>query len=175
MAPFTTATGRIIDGLVTMMRARAGYRSPTSTSATGIVVYDTVEVLLQDDALADNYMVIGQHAHNPDDTRSQQMFGQSGQNPGPFGTTRPKDEHGIIQGWCVSQIGDGDLNGTPKAARDAAYAMVADLELVLRADPTVNGTVANLWAFQTQSMGKIYLNHGIVCEVEWIVHYRCRL
>jgi len=174
MPTYTTATGRIIDGAVTLMRARTGYRAPLG-AGTGIVVYDSVEVLLQDDAPVDTYMVIGQHAMNPDESLGAQNFGQEGQTEGPFGTTRPRDAHGFIQGWCNSQTGDADLVGSVKACRDRCYAMLADLELVLRADPTVNGAVGNLWAFNTQSMGKTYLRQGIVVEVEWIITYRARL
>jgi len=176
MATYSTALPRIIDGLVTMMRARSGYRSPTSTSNTGIVVYDSLEVLLQDDIGAHNYIVIGQPAMDDfSDGITGVNLGQGGQTEGPFGTNRPRDERGIIQGNAVAQIGDGDLNGSVKACRDLAFSMVADIEQVLRADPTVNGAVGNLWSFVTQVIPKAYLNEGVVTDVFWIINYRARL
>jgi hypothetical protein len=177
MSPtYTTAMPRIMDGIVTLMRARTGYRSPTSTSATGIVVYDSLEVLLQNDSPASQYIVIGQNAMDDfSDGISGVMMGESGQTEGPFGTNRPRDERGIIQGNCVCQLGEGDQNASVKLARDRAFAMLADIELVLRADPTVNGAVGNLWAFNTQQYTKTYLNEGIVCDVGWIIYYRARL
>lgn len=175
MPTYTSALPRIIDGLVTLMRARTGYRSPTSAATTGVVVYDSLEYLLQDDAPAQSYVVIGQVAVNPDESESGQNFGQSGQTEGPFGTTRPRDEHGILQGVCVCQLHEADLVGAVKRSRDGAYAQLADIELVLRADPTVGGAVGNLWSFVTQQMGKSYLSGGAVTEVEWIISYRARL
>lgn len=59
--------------------------------------------------------------------------GSSDQVPGPFGTSRPRDENGAV--WLAAYSWNG--NNDQKAARDAAYSYMAAVEDILRADPNL--------------------------------------
>lgn len=69
--------------------------------------------------------------------------GSSDQVPGPFSTTRPRDENGAV--WCAAYSWNGDA--VQKTARDAAYSYMAAVETLLRADPSLGITADGaFWA-----------------------------
>jgi hypothetical protein len=80
-----------------------------------------------------NVLMVG--VDDPDATSSARSV-DTGQSPGPMATTRPRDEQGSITCAALSWTGSTDQ----KAARDAAFATLAAVENLLRADPTIGVT-----------------------------------
>ena len=161
----TTLWGEVVDALVATMRATSGYRSPTSTSS-GITVYDGPEVLLSGEP-AGSFLVIG----STKEVSGADYAGRSGQTSATFGN-RSRDEAGTIVCQAVAQSGDVDV----KAVRDAALAVMGDVEDALRAD---NGQGVNTGYYCLVEQGDAtisqYVTGGAVCEIEFMVTYKARI
>lgn len=83
-----------------------------------------------------------------------------------------RDEEGDV--WCVAFSWTG--NNDQKAARDAAYATVAAVENMVRADPT-QGVSGVLWtSFGTnQNLTQDQDEHGASAQVAFQIHFRARI
>ncbi|MCX6399233.1 MAG: hypothetical protein NTX33_04780 [Propionibacteriales bacterium] len=80
-----------------------------------------------------NYLMVG----TDDPSQSvRSIAAQASQTTGPMGTSRPRDESGSI--ICAALAWNG--NGNAKDARDAAFAVIAAVEALLRADPQLGLT-----------------------------------
>jgi hypothetical protein len=173
----TTQWGAVVDALVSTMRAATGYRSPYSGSS-GNTVYDGPEYALTDEhADSGTFLVIG-WAGDPD---SPEDSGQSRQTTGPLAAAagRPRDEEGVVNCKAVSQVGDANLSErSVKDVRDAALAVISDVEASLRTDPTL-GLVPTLSRLVAEMGGTFtprqYMSAGAVCEIEFQVTYRARI
>lgn len=163
----------VVDALVTGMRATSGYRAPTTASAS-IPVYDGQELMVTAEVPV-SWLVIG-WSGDPDSPDQQ---GQAGQAAAAMATTRPREELGEISCQAVCQGGRGDLSGSAKGARDGAFAVLADVERFLRADPTLGIPIGAagqvLWAQITSLTPTQFSDGGHVCAVAFAVSYRARI
>lgn len=119
-----TATSRwpaVVTGIVAALRALPGYRAP-GQNTDGVTVYDGPEVGLHDVA-RETFIVIG-HSTGLDDIGGG---GSGAQRTAVLGTTRRRDETGVVDVLIVAQDGGGDVPGL----RTTAYAVLADLEQLL--------------------------------------------
>lgn len=161
----------VVDGLLTVMRGTAGYRSP-STTGTGIPVFDGPEVFATEDRPA-VWLVVGSPGEDGGDEP-----GSAGQVAGPLAaSTRPRDETGVVECLAVAQSGDAPVGGV-RAVREAARAVVAAVESALRVGvsaPTL-GLAADVVAQVTSVRWSQYLtDRGPVCEAQFTVSYRARV
>jgi hypothetical protein len=170
----TTQWAAVVDALVAAMRATTGYRSPYSGNS-GNTVFDGPEYGLTEEH-SETFLVIG-WAGDPD---SPEDSGQSQQTTAALDrTARPREERGTVNCRAVSQVGDASLSDrSVKDVRDAALAVIADVEASLRTDPTL-GLVPPL-ALLVAEMGgtftpRQYMNAGAVCEIDFQVTYRARI
>lgn len=162
----TTLWPQVVDGLVAGMRATAGYQAPTSTGS-GVPVYDSTDpgTTNQND---EKFLVIAW----PGDPDSPAEAGTWEQTPGPMATTRPKDEAGTVECMAIAQ--NGDMN--PKTVRDWAFAVVADVERLCRAQQVpCLGVQGVLWAFVRAGRFSPYMNEGATAELQFTVTYLARL
>jgi hypothetical protein len=171
----TTQWAAVVDALVAAMRATTGYRSPYSGNS-GNTVFDGPEYGLTEEH-SETFLVIG-WAGDPD---SPEDSGQSRQTTGPLAANagRPRDEEGVVNCRAVSQVGDASLTDrSVKDVRDAALAVIADVEASLRTDPTL-GLVPTLSRMVAEMGGTFtprqYMNAGAVCEIDFQVTYRARI
>jgi hypothetical protein len=170
-----TMWGQVVDGLLAVMRARSGYRAP-STASDDIPVFDGPQVA----ALEENttrFLVIGWAGDVPGDrdsgTAGQQLIALASSN-------RPTEENGTVSCLAVAQIGDQD----PATVRAQALAIIGDVDTALRGQPagptlgidpgTGNGQL--LWALVgDQARVTQYSAGGSVCEIEFSVVYKARI
>lgn len=111
----TSAIPAIVDALVTQATA-------------GLADRLVVDGYAATDNANPNVLMIG--VDNPD-TQFAAQSSDTSQDAGPMGTTRPRDQRGSVTCAALSWSGSTDQ----KAARDAAYATLAAVEALLRADP----------------------------------------
>jgi hypothetical protein len=161
-----------IDALVAGMRATAGYRNP-STAAAGIPVYDGPELGLSAEN-TNRYLIIG-WSGDPDQPESP---GNAGQTEATAGPNRSRDETGIVTCRALTQLGDASIQAASvKAARDATFAILADVESFVRGSPNMalglTGQVrlAQIAATRTEQ----WLNEGAICAVTFDVGYLSRI
>ena len=162
------------------MRARAGYQAPTA-SGTGIPVFDSVEVGLSNDTWP-KILVVG-WIGDPDDLPDPP--GSTSQTIATLGTLRHRTEEGEVRLAAAVSYGDGLVGtgaadaGTIGAARDEAFAIVNDVDAMVRADPTLGLQGAgypHLIAY-VASVDQIvlWLNEGHKVRVEFTVHFEARI
>lgn len=98
--------------------------------------------------------------------------GSIAQDPGPLGTTRPRDENGQIFGVVMARNGQGDQ----AAACDAAFGYLASLEAALRADPALGVTTFRYLVSQL-TVGDVFEDQvdGATTAVEFTVAYKARI
>lgn len=162
-----------IDALVIAMRAKSGYRSPVDYSTVGVPVFDGPEIGLSGEDVS-TYLVIG-WSGDPDQPESP---GNSVQEQATAGSSRNKDEKGVITCRAVCQLGDGDIaSGAVKRARDGAFAMLADVELFVRASPNMAlGLTGTVRLGQiTSNRTEQWLNEGACCAVTFDIGYSSRI
>lgn len=164
----TTRWGAAVDGLVALLRAQAGFRSPDEDS-TDRPVYDGPEWQLHRDRLT-SYVVVGWSADADD------AAGSTDQEPATMGTARARDEEGVIRCLAAGYTGDSEF-GAPKTARDLALAVLADVEAALTANPTVGIGGAKHLVVELAGIRapRQYLDEGLVCELEFDITYSTRL
>jgi hypothetical protein len=124
----TSVIPALIDALLTS--ARAALQQPEANPA--VRVYDGFGLTEE----PGDFLMIG--VDDPDVETAANSANSEQEWPHVGHVTR--DERGEITCAAVSWNGDAD----PKAARDGAYAITAELEDLLRADPTV-GVAGVLW------------------------------
>lgn len=170
----STQWGAVVDALLSTMRATTGYRAPDG-STSAIPVYDGPEYQLTNDHPA-TFLIVGWSG----ELGEPEEAGTSRQSPGPMAPpARPRDEEGLIRCRAVSQVGDSSLSArSVKDVRDAALAVVADVESALRAapqlglEPTLPRMVVEM-APETQV--RQYVRKGVVCEIDFQVTYKARI
>lgn len=76
--------------------------------------------------------------------------------------------------WCVAQASSGD---SMKAARDAAFAIVAAVETFLRADPTLGGVLTPGWARHgtSEDLEQLASDQGWFARVPFQIYFQSRL
>ena len=112
------------------------------TSATPLVIdalFNNASAALTDRLVLDGYGVTNASSPNilmigVDDPDSQVAANSTdaAQEPGPMGTSRPRQQTGSVT--CAALSWDGGTD--QKVVRDAAYATLAAVENMLRTDPT---------------------------------------
>ena len=160
----------VIDALLTAMRARTGYRSPTSTT-TGITVYDSVEIFTEE-TFPTSYLVIGWSGDQRDAPTESAAAPISVR---AIATTSPKEEaQTTIACRAAYQIGDV----APAAARLAATAIVDEVDTVLRLDPKIGITPSSagqvMWVQLTEVRMTQFVSSGSVCIVDFTLTISAR-
>lgn len=120
----TSVVPALIDALLTEARA----------ALTDVRVYDVVGGI--DDP--GNYLMVGIE----DPLSEDADFSADSKQAWANATYTARDEEGEIA--CCAVAWNGDGNEGAKAARDAVYAIVADVETVLRENPSL-GVAGVLW------------------------------
>jgi hypothetical protein len=165
----STRWAQVTDALLNLTAAQAGYRR--YGGASGILVLDSIEAW-STDTLADSYLVIGWT--NPDGSDIES--GSSSQAWVTAGRVS-REETGSVRCRAVAQPGTID----PKAARDAAVAVVDTVGAVLRTDNTLGLVAAPTSApHMTAYLGSRmsvdqYLRAGAVCAITFDVEYSTRI
>lgn len=156
---------QVVQALAQRWVSLGGYRSP-GTSTDGCTVFLATQVGLEDSA--GDFVVVA-WSGDPDAVVSP---GGVVQTRGPMDrTTRPRDESGTVAVRITAQDGDTDPAGT--LIRAMSY--LADLEDMLRADPTV-GIPARRLVTQLAGFTVLpYSNRGQVVEVDVTVTYSARI
>lgn len=158
----------VVAAIVTGMRAKTGYRSPTD-SADGTTVFRGTEVGASEDA--GNWLTIG-WAGDPDQPTPAGTIGLTTSRHTP---ARPRDESSTITCRAVWQTGDV----AEDAATDGALGIAADLEDFLRTDPKVGIAATTgrqlLWCLVEEVEIVSYLTAGTVGEAHITVRYIARV
>lgn len=113
-------------------------------------------------------VIVGDNADDDDDAPS--AFSDRGW--AGLGAKK-RDETGEIQCAVITQTGDG----TFKAIRDRAFALLELLEVALTADPTVGGATGTPgWAYITAGpLRETLTPQGAVVRIPFTVSYRARI
>lgn len=158
--------------IITLMRARSGFRDPSNADAgeTDVPVFDGPELFTADDA-APAFVAFG--LSDVDEITA----GDADQNVAVLpvnATSRSRDETGTI----VSVIRATSAEGVAAAARNEAFRIMAEIEAAIRVVDTPHLGVANtLWI----QMGPYRVdqwasqNEGIVCGLTFTLTYRARI
>lgn len=98
--------------------------------------------------------------------------GSYSQSQAAMGTPRSRDETGSINGLVLAWNGDGDSS----AARLAAFALVAELEDALRADPAL-GVDDFAYLVTQMNTGDVLEDKedGATCAISFTVTYAARI
>ena len=84
---------------------------------------------------------------------------------------RARDQEGDL--WLVAGAVSGD---TAKAARDAAYVVMAAVETVARNDPTISGVITTGWTYvSSERLQQAASKRGFRARVAFQLHYKTRL
>lgn len=155
--------------LTDLMRATAGYRAPEST-LTGVPVYFGPEYGIDNTRLI-SFLSVG-WSGDPDNPESS---GSITQTAGPMAPTRPRDETGTI--LCRAVYADGNANDAAmRAGLAACRQIVADVETVTRADPTLGLAQPTMkWAFVTDGAPTLEFAGGVHVFIDFTVTYEARL
>jgi hypothetical protein len=159
--------------LITLMRAAPGYCAPAAAYTSGLIpVYDSVEVHAQAAGNVPAYLVV-RWPGQPDEATEP---GQAGQSLRTLGTNRARDERGEIRCRAVHQTGDLDVAGAVSASWAAAFAIVGDVEDLIRADPTL-GVAAPRMLVQVGGLDRATQRTagGTVTELDFTVTYDTRI
>jgi hypothetical protein len=148
------------------MRAQAGYRDPESATS-GIPVFDGPEYGITGDN-ADTWLCVG-WSGDPDAPQSGASASQTIATLG----NRSREEIGSINLRAMSQKGDRDI----QARRNAAFAVMGDLETLLRNDPLIG--LSPLWMREAQ-IGERYsieqrFDGGAQFTLDFVIFYRARI
>lgn len=177
----TSVWAQVVDALVDLMRAQAGYRAPGADADEALVlVCDGPEVAMTGDG-ADRLLVIG-GSIEPDDEP-----GISGQSSATATGARSRDEIGAITCNAISQTGGLELPDasrvvpppTVRSLRADAFGVLAAVETVLRANPTLGFTnLAHMRAeIGSRMVVQQYLTDdgGAVCSVVFSIDFAARI
>lgn len=119
----------VVKALVALMRAVPGYRDPATLNGVGIPVFHSLEVALTEEN-PDVLLCIG-YIGDPD---TPQESGQAGQVVATLGTNHHRQEDGAVRCAVISQTGDLKAAGAVPALFDDAFAIVNDVDTMLRAN-----------------------------------------
>jgi hypothetical protein len=123
----TSVVPQLIDALVARTRA----------ALPNIEVFDGTGV----SADPGDFVMIGVEDPDPASTG---FSATASQTAGPLGSTKPRDQTGVL--WCIAYSWTGDLD--QKLARDTAYSYLAAVENLLRADPTLGIAAGGMFVAQ---------------------------
>lgn len=161
----TTRLPYVIDALVDGLRALTGYRAPDE--ASGTPVFDGPEYAITGD-MPVTWVAVG-WSGDPD---APQTGADGGQVIASLGN-RSREETGLVRMRVVSQAGDRDM----KARRDAAFAVMADVENLVRTDPLIG--LDPVWMREAEIGDRYTIQQefaeGPVCIVDFAVTYRARI
>jgi hypothetical protein len=176
----------VVDGLVDMLRAQAGFRAPAADTAPGdplsdVLVLDSLEQDLTEDSAADLEIVVGDSTDGTESEAGwlQQEAATAGQ--------RGRREVGIVNCQAVARTGSLGLPGpvtdlmpvTVRVLRRRAFDAVKAFEVALRANPTLSvldvqslvvemaGERSPVRAYQTESRA--------VVAVTFRIRYRAQI
>ncbi len=134
-----------------------------SVALTGVRVYDGYDS--SDDP--GDFLMVG-----VDDPESPNAaFSADSTQDWAHANNTARDEMGDVTCAALSWNGIGDQ----KLARDAAFAITATVEVLLRADPTLGGIV--LWSSYgtTTQLTQQQSTNGVMALVVFKVHFRARI
>lgn len=156
---------QVVQALAGRLTAQPGYRHPESEDP-GVAVYALQEVDHHEDPTAGNWVCIG-WTGTPDD---RTVPGAVEQRTATLGN-RARDELGEVAVRVCAQTGDAD----PQTATSTAMARLADLERLLRDDPTI-GVPARRMVAQIGSVVVLPADAaGSLCYVDATVTYSARI
>jgi hypothetical protein len=113
------------------------------------------------------WLVVGsQPGDDPTSTEGEQTWGATGS-----GTAHSRDETFAIFCTAVAYSGGSDA----KAVRDDAFTMITRVELLLRNDPTISGSVLYSMFGGVTSMRQIATTKGITIDLLFNVQCRAYL
>jgi hypothetical protein len=176
MADTSTAVHDVISAVVSGLRAVPGFRSPWATSE-GTTVYDTVEVLLSDEA-EKSLLIVGWPGRDPVGDANGEAA-DAAQAIATLGTQQHRDEEGLVRCLAVRQTGDHEVaQGVVPGLRAACTTTTNAVDTWLRA----NGSLGLVPAYRelTARFGAVtgfrpYVAAGLVAELEFTIVYRARL
>lgn len=129
MATVTLAP-EILDGLVTALRARTGYRGPTDMTS-GVTVYDGPE-FLRYQSTGTSYVIVGYGGEDTVEAGDISDDATRGDvSVRAIATTSPKRDEASIDFLCQYAAGDFDVAAARMAVRDIGN----DVDSTLRSDP----------------------------------------
>ena len=159
----------VVAALITLMRAQAGYRDPAAYGSE-IPVFDSFAVGLTEQPV-DAYLVIAWTG----DPKSLEDGGDSGQAIATLGNNT-RDETATVRCRAVGQYGTGAGPIDPAPARALAFGVMASVENLLRANPTLGITAPRMLARigQIESIRQ-WANEGPTCGITFNVRYETRI
>lgn len=148
----------VVDALVALLRAETGYRAPLSPGS-GVPVYDGPQA--DSDVLTEpSALVIGWSPGND--------AGEIRLEPRGATAARTRDEASRVR--CVAVASSGNM----KAARDAAFAILATVETVTRTNPDLGlGSASGFKEsiptdYEVRQTGH---SQGYTCQVDFSLDY----
>lgn len=177
----TTRWPTVLYALLDTLRAQPGYRSPGADVPESLVlVLDGPEWEMTADT-GDLYLVVG---GSIDD---ESTSGDARQKWGPIGG-RPRDDEGTVLCQAVAQLGglslpDASLAGsvpqdTWRSLTASAFAMIATVENILRADPALGITGVQRMVAELGSVDaphRYFTDTGAVVSILFGVDYKTRI
>lgn len=150
----TSRTPAIIDALVTACRA----------ALTNVLVTDGKGVTLN----PGDYLMVGVDDPEADGMREASDSRHTWSGLG----NHARDQEGDL--WFVAGSVDGGNDA--KVARDAAYAVMAEVEDIVRTDPTVSAVISSGWALtSSERLTQGQTNKGAHARVAFQIHFKTRL
>lgn len=167
-----TRVDQVIDRLVELAAGQAGYIRYGQPGADEIIVFDGPEWSETDDPC--DALVVGWSGGDDD---AATPAATSNQTAGPIAAgNRPRDEVGTVLCRAIAQTKD-----SPKAARDAAKAIVVTLAGLCRADPSLalntSDTIGGVRTIAYVTTGDLvqYNSRGYVAEWEFTITFLTRV
>lgn len=157
--------------LLTAWRALPGYCTPAEEYTGLIPVYDGIDWQLVRTGGPRSYGVV----RWPGAPEERRDAGRADQELRTIGSNRARDERGLIRCRIVAQTGDADITGNASAEWAAAFAMHADVENLLRTDPTLAVTAPRMLAQLSSLDARQYTERGTVTEIDFTVVYDTRI
>lgn len=157
---------QVVQALAGRLTATAGYRYPTSEDA-GVTVYVLQEIEQHEDPTGGDWVVVG-WTGTPD---ARQSPGMVEQRSSVLAAGRPRDETGSVAVRVCAQTGDAD----PQPAVTKAMARLADVEGLLRDDPTL-GVPARRMVAQLAAAEFLPVDvAGSMCQIDAVLTYTARI
>lgn len=181
-APQYTQWPIVVDALIDQLVALPGWR-PAKSSLSGITVFDGPEVdYTADPERTYGYLVVG-WGGDPE-TSGPESAGQGAQTPAALDANRTRDDAGTIRCRATYWTGDGVLDVSARACRQASFGIMWQVEQLLRSNPTLGipqavgpvGLQRMVVQFDrmddiTQTAGE----GGLQVDIDFTVRYSCRI
>lgn len=173
----------ITHAILAGMRARTGFRAPT-TDSTAIPVYHSLEIGFQGESgpAVPVFLVLGWAG----DPSLPAESGQTGQKAATLGPSRSREERGTIRGQVTAQTGDKVLSGTDLAEVGTlpwlcsqAFATLAEVEAYARTNErlALSGSQhTEIWIDSVDSVRPMLAGaRGLVVELDFSIGYTARI